>query len=62
MSPKFTVWLATAVVIVLLSINMVICALFSYWGVGIQQVGPRHLRAGSTAGPVVTGGGPRTGK
>jgi hypothetical protein len=62
MSSKFTTWLAVAIIIGFLSCNLIICGLFSYWGVGIRQVTSHHLRTGSVAGPVVSGGGPSTGK
>ncbi len=59
---KFTVWLIVAVIVGFLAVNLFIAGLLSYWGVGINQIGPRHLRAGSVSGPTVTGGGPHTGK
>ncbi len=62
MTSRTTVWLITAAVIGLLTFNLILCGLFSYWGVGIQQVGPRHIRTGSVGGVVVGGGGPGTGK
>jgi hypothetical protein len=62
MSSKTTIWLTVALIIGILSCNLVICGLFSYWGIGIRQVGPHYLRAGSVGGPVVSGGGPGSGK
>lgn len=47
---------------ILLTCNFLLCGLFSYWGVGIQQIGPQHVRAGSIGGPGVVGGGPGAGK
>ncbi|MBN1994584.1 MAG: hypothetical protein JW953_17935 [Anaerolineae bacterium] len=61
MSSK-TTWLAVAFIIFLLTCNFFICGLLSYWGVGVQQVGPHYLRAGSVGGPIVSGGGPGSGK
>ena len=60
MSTK-VMWLVVVSIMVLLLINMFICGLFSYWGVGVGQYGPHHLRTGSVSGPVV-GGGPGAGK
>ncbi len=62
MSSKATTWLVVALIAGMLSCNLVICGLLSYWGVGIQQVGPHYLRTGSVGGPGVSGGGPGSGK
>jgi len=59
---NFPSWLIAAIIIGFLSINFFICSLLSYWGTGIQQIGPRHIRTGSVSGPIITGGGPGTGK
>ena len=62
MSSKTVAWLAVALIIGVLTCNLFICGLLSYQGVGVQQHGPHYLRAGSVGGPVVSGGGPGSGK
>lgn len=62
MTSKFALILGTVIIIGLLTLNLFICGLLSYWGTGIQPVGPGQLRAGSISGPTVGGGGPGEGK
>lgn len=38
------------------------CGVMAYRGVGVQEIGQPNVRAGSVVGPVIVGGGPRTGK
>lgn len=54
--------LSRLLLIVLFSLVLLGSAGLSYWGVGVQTVGQANVRAGSVVGPVVVGGGPRTGK
>ncbi len=62
MASKLSIRLVTVIIIGLLSCNLFICGLLSYWGVGLQPVNAGQLRAGSVSGPTVGGGGPGEGK
>ncbi len=59
---KLVTWLIVAAIVGFLATNLFIAGFLSYRGTGVHQIGPRHLRAGSVAGPAIIGGGPRTGK
>ena len=54
--------LMTCLMIVLLVFALVLCVVASFWGWGVRQIGPRHIRSGSLFGPSVSGGGPGSGK
>lgn len=54
--------LLTALVIGVLMLSLAASSVGAYWGYGIAPVGQYHLRADSTGGPGVLGGGPGTGK
>jgi hypothetical protein len=58
---NLTSWLVTAFVTGLLVFNFAICSMLSYWGYGVQPVGPHSLRSGSIWGPTLIGGGPGEG-
>ena len=54
--------LGTIIVSLFFGLLFATCSTMAFTGAGTHEIGQPGVRAGSINGPVVVGGGPRTGK